>query len=593
MGTLIRDLLKRFLIWRLRHVEHRHFVLFLSILVGILSGVAAAIIKNAVHLIQSDLLVDLFGIPTAYFFLLPCVGLLLTITVMKFLLPRKVGHGIPAALYAISKRKSEMRSHNMYSSIITSALTVGFGGSAGLEGPTVATGASWGSNLGRLFRLDYKTKTLLIGCAAAGALSAIFKAPVAAIVFAIEIIMLDLTAASLIPLLLASVSAVITSYLFMGEGFIFHFTLKDSFVLRNVPFYILLGVFTGMGSLYFSKTFFGIENFFERIRGDYVRGLLGGVLLAPMIYFFPPLYGEGYELINGLIQGEFSSSFFGEDPAIPVGKSIYWGLLSLFALVVLKVVATSVTFGSGGIGGIFAPTLFMGSSLGFVFAKALHHFELVSLPQGNFALVGMAGMMAGVLHAPLTAIFLIAEITGGYELFVPLMITAAISYLTVRAFMKHSVYTQQLAKRGELITHHKDQAVLSMMDLEREIENEFEKVRPDDTLGGLCNAIARSKRDLFPVVDEEGKLLGVVFLHEIRDIIFDRERYDKVYVEELMTTPPALVEVTEDMSEVMEKFQRTGAWNLPVVEDGKYKGFVSKSKLFEAYRDLLVEFSEE
>lgn len=586
----MKGMLKRFLIWRVRNIEHRHFVLFLSVLVGFLAGVAAAVIKNSVHLIQALLSGSSFG---TYDFLFPLVGLLLTVTVVNYVIRTKVRHGIPATLYAISKRNSELRTHNTFSSIITSAITVGFGGSVGLEGPTVATGSAFGSNLGKLFRLDYKTKTLLVGCAAAGALSAIFKAPIAAIVFAIEVIMLDLTAASLIPLLLASVSAVITSYLFLGEGFLFHFTLKDAFVIRNVPFYILLGGVTGLASLYFSKVFFGIEGFFEKIKGSYLRALLGGAFLGLLVYIFPQLYGEGYELINGLIQGNYEETLFEDVSVLPLERNVYWPIAFFFALAVLKVVATSITFGSGGVGGIFAPTLFMGSSLGFVFAKALYHFDLVRLPESNFALVGMAGMMAGVLHAPLTAIFLIAEITGGYELFVPLMIASAISYLTVRAFMQHSVYTKQLAKRGELITHHKDRAVLSLMDLEKEIENDFEKVHPEETLGELCDAIARSKRDLFPVVDQDGEMLGVVFLHEIRELIFDRDRYDELTVSDLMTTPPVFIQADEEMNEVMDKFERTGAWNLPVVEGSKYKGFVSKSKLFSAYRRLLVEFSEE
>lgn len=586
----MKGMLKRFLIWRVRNVEHRHFVLFLSVLVGFLAGVAAALIKNSVYWIQDLLSASPFG---AYDFLFPLVGLLLTVTIINYVIRTKVRHGIPTTLYAISKRNSELRVHNTFSSIITSAITVGFGGSVGLEGPTVATGSAFGSNIGKLFRLDYKTKTLLVGCAAAGALSAIFKAPIAAIVFAIEVIMLDLTAASLIPLLLASVSAVITSYLFLGEGFLFHFTLKDAFVLRNVPFYILLGGLTGLASLYFSKVFFGIEGFFEKVKGSYLRALLGGSVLGLIVYFFPQLYGEGYELINGLIQGNYDNTVLEDNSVLPLDKNVYWPIVFLFSLALLKVVATSITFGSGGVGGIFAPTLFMGSSLGFVFAKAFYHFDLVRLPESNFALVGMAGMMAGVLHAPLTAIFLIAEITGGYELFVPLMIASAISYLTVRAFMRHSVYTQQLAKRGELITHHKDRAVLSLMDLEKEIENDFEKVHPEETLGELCSAIARSKRDLFPVVDQGGAMLGVVFLHEIRELIFDRDRYDELTVSDLMTTPPAFIQADEEMNEVMDKFERTGAWNLPVVKGSEYKGFVSKSKLFSAYRRLLVEFSEE
>ncbi len=589
---MLRDLLKRFLIWRIRHVEHRHLVLFLSVIVGILAGLATGVIKGLAHNIQW-LLTLVEESHRFLHFVFPLIGLLLTVAVIKYLIRTNVDHGIPATLHAISKRNSELEAHNMFSSIITSAITVGFGGSVGLEGPTVATGSAYGSNLGKLFHLDYKTKTLLVGCAAAGALSAIFKAPVAAIVFAVEVIMLDLTTASLIPLLLASVSAFITSILLLGEGFLLPFTLQDPFMPKNVPLYILLGAVTGLGSLYFSKLFFSIEHLFGKIRPLFGKAFTGGILLGFLFLLLPNLYGEGYDLINSLIQEDYTRQLFEEESILPLEKSLGWVLVLIFAMALFKVIATSITFGSGGIGGIFAPTLFMGSSLGFVFAKALDYFGLATLPESNFTLVGMAGMMAGVLHAPLTAIFLIAEITGGYELFVPLMITAAISYLTVRAFLEHSVYTQQLADRGELITHHKDQTVLYLMDLKKEIENDFEKVKPEDTLGDLTNAISRSKRDLFPVINEQNELLGVVFLHQIRDLIFDRSRYDELTVSELMTTPPAFIQEDEDMNTVMDKFESTGAWNLPVVKDREYRGFVSKSKLFSAYRRLLVKFSEE
>ncbi len=588
-----RRLLKRFLIWRMRHISHQNFVLILSVIVGITSGIGAAIIKNSAHIIQTLLT---SGFARNYhnylYFAYPLIGLLITVTLIRYLIRRNVEHGIPATLYAISKQNSIIDRHNTYSSILTSAVTVGFGGSVGLEGPTVATGGAMGSNLASLFRMDYKTRTLLVGCAAAGALSAIFKAPVAAIVFAIEVIMLDLTTASLIPLLLASVSAVITSYLFLGEGYLFHFTLRDEFLLQHIPFYIFLGIITGLISLYFHRVYFGIMHGFERVRNPYNRALIGGVVLGMLIFLFPPLYGEGYDIINSLIEGHYSDVLH-ESPFYQWNDNIYIILLFLLAIVLLKVVATAITFGSGGVGGIFAPTLFMGTTLGFMFAKVFSYFRIVSLSESNFALVGMAGLMAGVLHAPLTAIFLIAEITGGYELFIPLMIAAAISYSTVRVFRKHSVYTEQLAKRGELITHHKDKAVLSLMSLEKEIENDFRKVHPRDTLGDLVQEISKSKRNLFPVVDDEDRLLGVVLLNDVRNIMFDKDRYDEVSVHELMTVPPAFVDIEEDMSHVVEKFEKTEAWNLPVIQNGKYRGFVSKSKLFSAYRNLLVEFSEE
>ncbi len=587
-----QQLFRRFLIWRVKNIKPRQFVLMLSVLVGFASGLAAVVIKNLVFLIEALLTNGLVQDYHNYlYFAYPLVGILLTVTVIRYLIRKRVYSGIPSTLYSISKQNSTLKKHNTFSSIISSALTVGFGGSGGLEGPTVVTSAAIGSSLGKTFQLNRKTKTLLIGCAAAGSMAAIFKAPVAAIVFAIEVIMLDLTMASLIPLLLASISAVITSHLFLGEDVLFHFDLQDRFLLVDVPFYILLGILTGLISIYFTRMHFFIDGLFNRVQSVYKKVMIGGVVLGLLLFVFPPLYGEGYEVVNSFIEGKEWKA---------LNNTLFEGykghvlmvILFLAALIFLKSIATSITLSAGGIAGIFAPSLFIGSAIGISFAKLFNHWG-IKLSESNFTLVGMGGLMAGVLHAPLTAIFLIAEITGGYELFIPLMIAAAISYTTVKLFVPYSVYTRQLAQRGELITHDKDKAVLTLMKLESEIEKDFQTIVPTATLGELVKVIASSNRNIFPVVDEHNNFLGMVQLDDVRHIIFNRLMYNKTLVEELMVEAPDLISLNENMDSVMERFEKTGAWNLPVVNHGKYVGFVSRSKLFTAYREQLVEFTGE
>jgi CIC family chloride channel protein len=589
--------IRAFIIWRLKHIKDRPFILILSAFIGFTSGLGAVLIKNSVHFIQS-LLTKGFArdYHNLLYFAYPVIGILLSVLIARFIIKQRVGHGIPTVLYSISRQNGLIRKHNMFSSIITSALTVGFGGSVGLEGPTVATGAAIGSNIGRALHLNYKTRVLLIGCAAAGAMSAIFKSPVAAIVFAIEVIMLDLTLSSLVPLLLASISAYVTSYLFLGDGILFHFKLIDAFNYANIPFYIILGVLAGVTSVYFTRMYMYVGRFFEKFKNAYIKVAIGGTLLGVVIFVFPSLYGEGYETINSFLEGNVSgvleTSMFYE-----YRENIYIVLGFLFLMVFFKVIATASTFGSGGVGGIFAPTLFIGSTIGFFFAYGFNSISsslgLSPISLSNFTLAGMGGTIAGVLHAPLTAIFLIAEITGGYELFLPLMITAAISYTTIKYFEPHSVYTIQLAKRGELMTHHKDKAVLQMLKLEKVVEKNFIKVKPDNTLGDLTKVIKKSARNIFPVVDEKGIFLGLVPMDNIRDIMFNHEMYDKVLVKELMIQPNSVVTSEDTMDTVMKKFKTTGYWNLPVCENGKYIGFVSRANIFNAYRDLLIEFSED
>jgi len=581
------------LIWRAKKIRERPFIILLSALVGITSGLGAVVIKNSVHFIQR-LIHE--GFPQDFYsymyFVFPSIGITLAVLFARYIIKRHVGHGIPSTLYAISKQNSIMKKHNMFSSIITSALTVGFGGSVGLEGPTVATGASIGSNIGRVFKLNYKNRTLLVGCAAAAAMSAIFKSPIAAIVFAIEVIMLDLTFASLIPLLIASSSAALTSYLFLGRDVLLHFELHTAFQLRTIPYYIVLGIVTGLISVHFTRTYVSINSIFEKFKNPWVRIGVGGLLLGTIVIIFPPLYGGGYSTINALLNREFTSVF--EHSIFESLMTNAWWILAFFGLLsLLKVVATSITFGAGGVGGIFAPTLFMGATMGFAFSKLATLLGLGSISSTNFTLVGMAGTIAGVLHAPLTAIFLIAEITGGYQLFFPLMITASISFMTIVYFEPHSVYTIQLAKRGELLTHHKDKTVLSRLNVEKLVESNFITLHPDQTLGDVVEAIKKSIRNIFPVLDEENHFLGLIPLDKIRNIMFDPEVYDNTYVHELMIHPSQVVSTSDTMDQVMEKFRNSGNWNLPVLDKGKYLGFVSRSNIFNEYRKTLIEFSED
>jgi CIC family chloride channel protein len=584
---------RSFLIWRHKHLNNRQFILLLSILMGVSSGLLAVALKKAVHFIQSLLEPDKLNSYENYLYLIyPAIGIIITVLIVKYLIKRRVGHGIPSTLYAISKKNSNLSFSAIYAPILTSMITVGFGGSVGLEGPTVGASSAIGSNYARLGRMNYKTTTLLLGCGAASAMSGIFHAPIAAIVFALEVIMLDLTAGSLIPLLLASVSATLTSTFLLGNEVLFDIELTEIFSFGDLPFYGLLGVFTGLLSVYFCKTYWSIESVFEKFGSQTKKIVVGSSVLGLLLFLFPPLYGEGFGAITSLLNGDeyalLEGSFFYQ------WKSQLWVLVAfLFATVFLKAVATAVTLGAGGIGGTFAPSLFMGSVFGFSFAKLLNSFGWFNLSEKNFALVGMGGVVAGILHAPLTGLFLIAEITGGYDLVIPLMLTAAISFLTSKYFNPHSLYTMQLAKRGELITHDKDKAVLTLMNLQAEVENDFSTVSPQDSLRILVKTVSKSKRNIFPVVNQSRGLEGIVFLDDIREIMFQPEKYDEIFVNEIMRDFPASISSKDHMDLVMNKFNQSGAWNLPVIDNGKYTGFVSKSKLFNAYRKVLQDFSDE
>ena len=578
----------------MRGMQQRRMILILSMVIGALSGVAAILLKNLTHFVthkSGELLGSHSG--TNWSFVLPLIGITITVVFVRYLLKQDIGHGISKILFSISKRKGHLKPHNTWSSMVASSFTVGLGGSVGLEAPIVLTGASIGSNLGHLLRFNYKTIVLLVGCGAAGAIAGIFKAPIAALIFSFEVLMLDLTTWSMVPLLIASVTAATVSYFFLGEQVVFSFTISEPFVFNNIPFYILLGLFTGLVALYFTRMNMWTEHRMGRIRSSSLRMLIGGAMVSVFIFFMPQLYGEGYSTLKTILTGQSSQLFNGTLFEQLIGDQAFVIILFFLLLLAFKVIAMAVTTGSGGIGGIFAPALFVGGVSGVTMARIVNTISPVGLSENNFALVGMAGVMSGVMHAPLTAIFLIAEITGGYALFIPLIITATIAYVTILGFEKQSIYTMRLAERGELLTHHKDKTVLKMIQLEDVLEKDFRSVHVDGTLADLVKAVSRSKRNIFPVLNEEKELQGVIALHDIRDIIFNTELYDKVQVTELMQVPPAIISRNDNMERVLELFEETEAWNLPVTDGNKYMGFISRSKIFSSYRNLLREFSDD
>lgn len=566
-------------------------MLILSFIVGILSGLAAVLLKSTVHYTH-HFLTNGFEDGFNYLFLmLPLVGILLTVLYVKYIVKDNIGHGVSKILYALSKNNGRIKGHNNYSSVVASTLTIGFGGSVGAEAPIVLTGASIGSTLGHYFRLNFKSIALLLACGAAGAIGGIFKAPIAGMIFSLEVLMLDLTLTSIVPLLISSVTGATVAYFLMGEGVMLSVVNTQPFELNNIPFYILLGLLSGLVSFYFTKTTMHIESKLHKIKNTFVKVFIGGIVLAGIIFVFPPLYGEGTQTLQSLLNG--NTEGLPVDGLFSFVFDNRWYLLFYIGLLMLlKVVAMAITNGSGGVGGIFGPTLFVGGVAGYWLSDLINSFGFVKLPEGNFALVGMAGLMAGVMHAPLTAIFLIAEITGGYSLFIPLMITSTIAYITILWFTKHSIYTHRLAERGELLTHHKDEVVLTLMKLDSVIEKDFISVGIDDSLGDLIKSVSKSRRNIFPVLNNEDELVGIVLLDNIREIMFQREKYDDTFVSDVMVSPPEMVDVCDNMDRVMRKFNNSGAWNLPVIKDGKYLGFVSKSKIFNAYRDVLVQVSE-
>ena len=578
--------------WRESHLSERNFVTLLALVVGVAAGLAAVLLKWLIggigHLVESTVNATQGNWQYLVF---PAIGILLSALYVHYMVRDNISHGVTRVLYAIALKKSRLKVKNMYASLVASSMTIGFGGSVGAEGPIVFTGAAIGSNLGQLFRLSPQTLMLLVGCGAAAGIAGIFKAPIAGVLFTIEVLMLDLTAARAMPLILASVCGATVSYVFTGYNVEFFFTQSEPFYASRIPFVVLLGVFCGFVSLYFIGTVGSLEGMFKRITSPRVRYVIGALTLSVLIFLLPPLYGEGYGAITHLLNGEVAEVF--DNSLFYNYRNTAWCVL-LFVLMLgaMKGFATAATNGAGGVGGTFAPSLYVGCMAGFFFAYLFNTTGLVdeSIPLSikNFALMGMAGVMAGVMHAPLMAIFLTAEMTGGYNLFLPLLIVSAVSYGTSRMFTPYGIYARRLAKRGQLLTHEKDQSVLTLLTMDSVIETDFACVSPEMNLKQMVKVIAQSKRNLFPVTDEAGTLQGVVQLDDIRNIMFRPDLYHRLKVDEFMTIPTHKVLTDMTMEQVMNTFEDSGAWNLPVVDaSGRYMGFVSKSKIFNSYREVL------
>jgi chloride channel protein, CIC family len=587
------SLFDRLTLWRIVHISERNFIYLLSLFTGILSGIAALILKKLIHLVEL-ILTGMFPANTFNYFYLayPLIGIGITYLFVKLVVKEDINHGVSKILFSISRKSGRIKPHNTWTSMVSSSMTIALGGSVGAEAPIVLTGAAIGSNLARIFKLNYQYVILMIGCGAAGAISGIFKAPIAGIVFTLEVLMLDMTMSYLIPLLISSITAASLSYIFMGNAMVMQFDLVNSFSVKNIGFYILLGVFAGLVSVYTIRSVMWIESQFRRIQKPLVRWGIGGLILSLLIFLFPPLWGEGYTAITHILNGN-GHDLLNNSVLFDWKNQNQVLFFFLIVMLILKVVATAVTTGGGGVGGIFAPTLFMGALTGFSLALGLNTFFGLHLPVENFTLAGMAGLMAGVMHAPLTAIFLTAEITGGYGLFVPLIITSTVSYLTIMRFEPHSIYTKRLALRGDLITHDKDKATLKLMQIRNLIETDFEVLQPDASLRDLVNAISHSHRNLFPVVDHNGLLKGMVKLSEIRTLIFETTLYDSVKIRDLMYMPKHYVSSRDNMEEVVNKFETSGRFNLAVIDEGKYVGFISRANVFSHYRENVRQSSSE
>ena len=577
----------------LERIPENRMLFILSIIVGAGSGIAAVILKQTVHFTVSLVrkLVDNADYNYLYI-LLPGVGIFISFLLIKYIVRDNISHGVTKVLLAISSHESRIKSHNMWSSILTSSVTIGFGGSVGAEAPIVYTGAAIGSNVAKKFGLSYKHMTILLGCGAAGAVAGIFKAPLAGVLFTLEILLFNISMTSLLPLMTSAVTATVVSYFLLGNTVVLNNDLAP-FNIANLPYYLILGVVSGLVSLYFTRVTLSTEDKIGKLKNPYIKWILSSISLGLLIFLFPPLYGEGYDSLTHLLNNDSASA---------IGSTIFGNLegkewflpIFLTAVLFLKVFAMSFTNAGGGVGGTFGPTLFIGGVTGYTVAKIINLTGLYSLPEANFALAGMAGLMAGVMMAPLTAIFLIAEITGGYDLIIPLIVSSTISFFTTRTFESYSIYTKRIAKQGSLLTHDNDKAVLTLLKTSSLVESDFSMVAPDASLQDLVNVISTSKRNLFPVVDSGGRLKGVIQLDDIRDIMFKRELYDTIKVKELMIPPADYVFLEEPMESVMRKFDSSAAWNLPVLDkENRYTGFVSKSKIFSEYRSLLQQVSHD
>ena len=588
------ELWLKFVIWREHHIKERNFLILLSLVVGITCGIAAQLLKFLIHLISSALTSHFSNTTENYLYLVyPVVGIILTVLFVKYVVKDNISHGVTKVLYAISRRKSRLKLRNTYASLVSSAITIGFGGSVGAEGPIVFTGAAIGSNVGQAFRMSPKVLMILVGCGAAAGIAGIFRAPIAGMLFTLEVLMLDLTGLTVMPLLLSSIAGATVAYVLEGYNAEFFFAQSEPFTTSRIPWTVALGVVCGLMSFYFTKVMFMMESMFKKVRQQWMRIVAGGALIASLVFVFPPLYGEGYGAVNHLLDGDVGGVMNGS--SFYVDRDNVWFLvLFIGAITLMKAFATSATNGAGGVGGTFAPSLFVGALTGFLFAFVVNNLDLgLTLSQKNFTLMGMAGVMAGVMHAPLMAIFLTAEMTGGYDLFLPLLIVSALAYFTIQCFTPYSIYTMRLAKAGDLVTHQKDKAVLTLLKIDSVIERDFREVHPEMTLKEMVDVISQSNRNLFPVTDEAGMLKGVVLLDDIRNIMFRTDLYRKMHVSRFMAAVPAVIEADMTMDKVMEIFDRTNAWNLPVVEHGRYIGFVSKSKIFNSYRRVLKHFTED
>lgn len=592
----LQDAFMRFLVWREHHISERTFLIFLALLVGIFGGIAAQLLKFLIHHIGRLLTstVDEHSGNWLYI-LLPTLGVVITAIYVRFFVKDNISHGVTRVLWAISQNKSRLKRHNIYTSLVASSVTIGFGGSVGAEGPIVYTGAAIGSNLGSMFRMSPKVLMILVGCGAAAGIAGIFKAPIAGMLFTLEVLMLDLTTVSVMPLLISAITSATIAYIYTGFSFEFFFTQSEDFLTSRIPLVIVLGLVCGIASLYFTRVMNMMENFFGRFRNrPWLRTVIGCTILSGLVFLFPPLYGEGYDAIMGLLAGDTQSivdgSIFYSD-----GSNAMFIVLFILLIILMKAFATSATNGAGGVGGTFAPSLYVGCMVGFLFAYGFNLLDLgMSLSVKNFALIGMAGVMSGVMHAPLMAIFLTAELTGGYDLFLPLLIVSTISYGTIKAFEPYSIYTMRLAKAGKLITHQKDKAVLTLLKMDSVIETDFLGVRPEMSLKEMVDVISQSSRNIFPVLTASGELQGVVQLDDIRNIMFRADLYRKMNVASFMTMPPEKIIIGSTMDVVMDKFDKTGAWSLPVVdEQGHYYGFISKGRIFNSYRRVLRHYCDD
>lgn len=595
-----RNIMAVLLKWRHRHKEKisdERFVLLISFIVGIFTALAGWVLKWLIHTIEHVLTYSFSSTGANWLYLIfPVAGIGLTLLFIRYVVRDDISHGVTKILFAIARNKSKIKLHNTFTSVLASAVTIGFGGSVGAEAPIVLTGSAIGSNLGRFFHLSGRHMMLLVGCGAAGAVAGIFKAPIAGLVFVLEVLMIDLTMGSLLPLLVSCVTAACVTFALSGMGSVFEFHLGDAFAVNRIPAYLALGTVCGLVALYFTRTMNWLEGIFRRINVPHKKFLFGGAMLSILIFLFPSLYGEGYTLIELLLNGKGM-----EDWQQAMNGSFFAGharlLIPYLILVILmKVFASTATNGGGGCGGIFAPSLFLGCLAGFVFARLWNTYEImgVEVSECNFAMLGMCGLMSGVMHAPLTGIFLIAELTGGYGMFVPLMMVAVVAYLTIKVFEPHSIYAMRLAQRGELLTHHTDRSILTLMSMDSVIEKSDKVLYPDDSLGNVASLVANSKEYIFPVVNKQMQLVGILRLDDIRHLVFRPELFNRFHVSQLMAESPATLGVNDSMDSVIKTFDRTRAWNLPVADqEGTFVGFVRKSTILSLYRRLISDYSQD